>query len=225
MNYLQISIELISGFFGLLILTHLLGKTQLSQLTPFDFISAIVLGELLGNAVYDKEIGLRYILYALVFWGTLIYLVEIIGLKFIFLRSFFEGAPSIVIKDGQIDRQQLKKNKIGINQLLALLRQNDVFSLREVAYAILEPSGKLSVLKLSSYSTPKQKDLNLPSQTVHLPFTVISDGKVLWENVNKHGHNKAWLDKKLADNGINNYKDVFYAEWLDGDGMHVVLLK
>lgn len=67
-NFLSLTIELLVGFFALLVLTKVLGKNQITQLTPFDFISALVLGELLGNAIYDKEIGLHYVLYAIVFW-------------------------------------------------------------------------------------------------------------------------------------------------------------
>lgn len=149
MNHLgQITIELFVGFFVLLIATKILGKTQISQLTPFDFISAIVIGELVGNTVYDPEVRVWSILYAVFVWVILIYAIEAITQKFRRTRKFFEGYPSIIIRNGHIDREQLKSNHLDINQLQQMLRQQkDIFSIREVEYMILEPNGNISVLK------------------------------------------------------------------------------
>lgn len=81
----------IFGFFVLLIATKILGKTQISQLTPFDFISAIVLGELVGNTIYDPEIKVWSILYAVLVWVVLIYTIEVITQKFRGTRSFLKA--------------------------------------------------------------------------------------------------------------------------------------
>ncbi|MEC3434952.1 DUF421 domain-containing protein, partial [Bacillus cereus] len=151
MNHLgQITIELFVGFFVLLIATKILGKTQISQLTPFDFISAIVLGELVGNTIYDPEVKVWSILYAVLVWTVLIYAIEVITQKYRGTRRFFEGYPSIIIRNGYIDRDQLKSNHLDINQLQQMLRQQkDIFSIREVEYMILEPNGHISVPKKS----------------------------------------------------------------------------
>ncbi len=81
-NYGFLTVELLIGFFALLVVTKLLGKTQITQLTPFDFISALVLGELVGNAIYDKEIHVTYVLYAIFVWTVLISTIEKITQKF-----------------------------------------------------------------------------------------------------------------------------------------------
>nr|MCX3324187.1 DUF421 domain-containing protein [Bacillus paranthracis] len=112
----QITIELFVGFFVLLVATKILGKTQISQLTPFDFISAIVLGELVGNTLYDPEVRVWSILYAVLVWTVLIYAIEVITQKFRGTRRFFEGYPSIIIRNGRNDREQLKSNHLDINQ-------------------------------------------------------------------------------------------------------------
>lgn len=222
MDYLYLTAELIVGFFSLFIVVKLVGKTQLSKITPFDFISALVLGELLGNAVYDEETGLVSILFALALWAILHVAFEYVGQKFIKARSITLGNPSIVIRNGKIDRQQLKQNKININQLQTLLRQKDVFSVREVEYAILEPNGTISVLKKSLYQTTELKDLNIKAKDIYLPFTIISDGTVLWDNIKECGFDKNWLDSQLYGNGIKSPGEVYYAEWLEGDGMYIV---
>lgn len=141
----QITIELFIGLLALLAATRILGKTQMDQLTPFDFISALVLGELVGSAVYDSEVKIWSILYAVTLWTILIYLIAILTQKIMGTRNILEGNPSIIIRDGQIDRQQLSANNLDINQLQQMLRQqNYIFSIREVEYAILEPNGKIS---------------------------------------------------------------------------------
>ena len=220
MLFLNIFIELLIGFIALMILTKLLGKTQISQLTPFDFISALVLGELVGNAVYDKNVHIGMILFATILWGVFIYVTEWLTQKFRKTRGIFEGKPSIVIKNGLIDRDQLKKNKLDINQLLNLLRQKDVFSIREVEYAILEADGKISVLKKSNYAKPTISDLNLPVKPVNLAITLISDGEIDRDNLRTAGFDEAWLEQQLRKLNIEKVNDVLYAEWKQDEGFY-----
>lgn len=110
----QITIELFIGLLALLAATRILGKTQIDQLTPFDFISALVLGDLVGSAVYDSDVKIWSILYAITLWTILILRGT---------RNILEGNPSIIIRDGHIDRQQLSANNLDINELQQMLRQ------------------------------------------------------------------------------------------------------
>ncbi|WP_273850224.1 DUF421 domain-containing protein [Guptibacillus spartinae] len=215
----SITVELLVGFFALLILTKVLGKTQITQITPFDFISSLVLGELVGNAIYDKHVNIKSILYAVLLWGVLIYVVEWITQKFRGTRNILEGNPSIVIHKGKIDRDQLKKSKLDINQLQNLLRQKDVFSLREVEFAILETNGSISVLKKSEYLQPTKQDFNLKKEQGYLSVDIISDGKVDLENLKDAGFNEAWLDKILKEHKVDNPKDVLVLEWKEDEGV------
>ncbi|SHH47285.1 DUF421 domain-containing protein [Tepidibacter thalassicus] len=221
----SLTLELTVGFLALLTVTYFLRKTQINQITPFDFISALILGELVGNAIYDKETNILYILYAILLWTCLMYVVEIITQKFKKTRSFLEGNPSILIRHGQIDFKQLQKEKLDINELQSLLRSKDVFSIREVEYAILEPSGSISVLKKSKYENPINEDLNLPEKPVHLPVTFILDGEVLWDNVKSCGFNEKWLKKQLHANNIDKIKNILYADWKKDEGIYIIKKK
>lgn len=220
-NFYHLSIELIAGFFALFLVTKMLGKTQITQLTPFDFVSALVLGELIGNAIYNKDIGLRYVLYAIGLWGSFIYMLEWVTQTFKKTRSILEGNPAIVIRNGKIDRDQLKKNKLDINQLQHLLRDKDVFSIREVEYAILEANGTVNVLRKQQYEKTTKKDLNLPPQPVYIPIALISDGEVLRDNLQQTGYDEAWLLNELRAKGIVKPEQVFFAEWLEGDQLYI----
>ncbi|OIJ12882.1 hypothetical protein BKP35_09960 [Anaerobacillus arseniciselenatis] len=220
-NFFHLSIELIAGFFALLLITKLLGKTKITQLTPFDFVSALVLGELIGNAIYNKDIGLRYVLYAIGLWGSFILLLEIVTQKYKKTRGILEGNPAVVIRNGKIDREQLKKNKLDLNQLQHLLRDKEVFSMREVEYAILEANGTVNVLRKPNYEKPTKGDLNLPPKKVHLPITLITDGEVLWDNLKEAGFDEEWLQLQLASHGIVKAEQVLFAEWLEGEPLFI----
>ncbi|GGA46735.1 DUF421 domain-containing protein [Psychrobacillus lasiicapitis] len=225
MHILNITIELIVGFFLLFLIVKFVGKKIIKQISPFTFIAAIVLGELLGNGLYHNDVGLFYIIYTMALWSILLFIVEFLGQKFLAIRGIFEGKPSALIKNGVVDREQLKKNRMNLNQLQSLLRQSETFSIREVAYCYLEANGSLSILKKSKYQKTTQEDLNLVSKTVYAPVTLIRDGKVLWDEIEDLGFDEVWLTGQLHAKGITSDKDILIAEWLEGDGLFVQLLR
>lgn len=209
----SLTVELLLGFFALLILTKFMGKTQISQITPFNFISALVLGELVGNAIYSLDVNLLYILYSLGLWTFLVYLIEILTQKKRKLRAFFEDKPSVVIVNGQIDFIELKKSKLDIDELQGLLRQKDVFLINTVKFAILETNGSLSILKTEESSNFKMT----------LPINLIMDGEVILENLKACEHDMKWLNNELETKGIHEIKKVFLAQWTQESGIHISL--
>ncbi|TGB05194.1 DUF421 domain-containing protein [Halobacillus salinus] len=217
MQFFHIGLETLFGFFALFVLTKVLGKTQITQITAFDFISALVLGELVGNALYDQEIGIKYIAFAILFWGILIYSTEVITEKFKGTRALLEGRPSLIIRKGKIDRESLRKSKLDINQLQHLLRAKDVFSLQEVEFAILETDGTISVLKSFNYQNSTKKDLKLTEEPVPLPVAIISDGEVLWDNLSQANLDEDWLNKQLSKQDFNSAEEVLYGEFQEGN--------
>ncbi|MEC3882290.1 DUF421 domain-containing protein [Halobacillus litoralis] len=217
MEYLQITLETLFGFTALFIMTKLLGKTQITQITAFDFISALVLGELVGNALYDEEVGILDVGFAILLWTILILTTEVITQKFKGTRKILEGSPSLVIYKGKIDRDQLKKNKLDLNQLQHLLRSKDVFSIQEVQYAVLETDGTISVLKSSQYQNVTRDDMNLAPQPVPLPRTIISDGEVVWDNLKEAGLDEKWLKDQLRAQNFNDPAEIMYAEHKEGE--------
>lgn len=156
-GYMEIFFDLVFGFFALFTLTKVLGKTQISQITAFDFISSIVLGELIGNALFDEKIGILHIGFVVIIWGGLMYTTEYITQRFKGSRHLLEGTPEIVIYNGKLVRDVMKKNKLDVNQLKQLLRAKDIFSMDQVEYAILEANGTVSVLKKSDFQPPTRR--------------------------------------------------------------------
>lgn len=218
---MYLTIELIIGFFLLFIIIKFVGKKIINQITPFTFIAAIVLGELLGNALYDHQIGVLYIIYSMALWGILLFIVEYLGQKSLLFRGIFEGKPAALIKNGVVDREELRKNRMNINQLQSLLRQSETFSIREVAFCYLEANGSISILKKSQYQKTTLEDFNLLDKPVYVPVTLIRDGEVLWDEIKDLRYDESWLKRQLLSQNVSDYKDVFIAEWLEGDGIFV----
>ncbi len=218
---MYLTIEIITGFFLLFIIVKFVGKKIINQITPFTFIASIVLGELLGNALYDHQIGVFYIIYSMGLWAILLFIVEYLGQKYLSFRGIVEGKPSALIKNGIVDREELRKNRMNINQLQSLLRQSETFSIREVAFCYLEANGSISILKKTKYQKTTQEDFNMSVKPVYVPVTLIRDGEVLWDEVTDLGFDEDWLRVQLSSQKVSEYKTIFLAEWLEDDGLFV----
>ena len=221
MDFLRITVEAIVGFAALFAITKILGKTQITQITPFDFISALILGELIGNALYDPEVGLVMILYTVTLWGTLIWSIDIITQKFRRSRALLEGKPSLLIRRGQLQRKIMNENRIDLNQLMHLLREKGVFSIQEVEYAILESNGALSILKKHLYQTPNYQFFNATPKAVYLPTAVILDGEIVLENLKEIEIDENTLRKEVEKQGLT-IEEVIYAEWHKEQGLYIM---
>ncbi|HEX6594541.1 MAG TPA: DUF421 domain-containing protein [Bacillota bacterium] len=221
-TYLNIFVDTVFGFVALFLLTRILGKTQISQLTAFDFISAVLIGELVGNALFDKKAGIPEIAFVITLWGTLLYTLEKVAQKFKGSRFILEGKPSLIIHNGKLIREEMKKNKLNLDELQQLLRDKDVFSIQEVEYAILETNGYVSVLKKSPYQTPNKKDLNLDPEEVFLPYTLISDGEIITDNMIEAQVSEEWLYKEMKKQNFCRVEDVYYAEYIKGQKLFIL---
>ena len=216
-----LTIKVIVGFVTLFFIIIITGRTSISQLTPFHLVFVLVLGDFLGNTIYENKVGIFHFLYAIGLWTLLMLGIEFLTLKNKSTRSLLLGDPNIIIRDGIMDRKLLKKNKLDVNQVLSILRQNQVFSVREVKYGILEANGQISILLQSKYQKPDKQDLSLLESPVYLPTALIIDGEVLRDNLHELGFDQQWLDNQLTTNGYDNVKRILYADWRENEGIHI----
>ncbi|WP_404406870.1 DUF421 domain-containing protein [Jeotgalibacillus malaysiensis] len=216
-----LTIKIIVGFVTLFFIIIVTGRTSIYQLTPFHLVFVLVLGDFLGSTIYEDKVTIFHFLYAIGLWTLLMMGIEFLTLKNKSTRSLLLGDPNIIIRDGVMDRKLLKKNKLDVNQVLSLLRQNNVFSVREVKYGILEANGQISLLLQSKYKNPEKQDLNLPESPVNLPTSLIIDGEILWDNLHELGFDQQWLDNQLTINGYDNVKRILYADWRESEGIHI----
>jgi len=218
---LETVLRTLLGFAVLLILTRLLGKKQLSQLTIFTYITGIVLGEMGGMLILDKSIPVIDGIIALTLWCALVLVIEIISLKSAKARSIMDGEPEIVIKKGRIIGKSLKRQRLNLDDLAMQLRLQQVFSVMDVEYAILEPNGALTVMKKSGLDPATKEDMQIPPEPAGMPSEIITDGKVVEKNLPELGYTRQELEAELRRQGIKKIKDVLYAELQKDRTLHV----
>lgn len=206
------------GFGVLFLLTRVLGKKQLSQMTFFTYITGIALGNIAGDMVVHRDIKLIDGVTGLTVWAFLTLTIEYIALKSSKARILLDGEPTIIIKQGKINEKAMKSNKLNMDDLTMLLRIKNVFSIKEVDYAILEPNGQISVLKKLEYENVINKDTGIPlTPRKFLPSELIVDGRIVKKNMIELSLSEDWLANELKKKGFSRFEEVFYAE-LQSDG-------
>jgi uncharacterized membrane protein YcaP (DUF421 family) len=219
--YTYITVKLVTALIGLWLITNLLGKKEISQLTAFDFVSSLMLSEIVGNTIYDKDVHFVHLIYALFLWTAMSLFLEK-AVQFVpSLSKHLSGRADLIISNGEIDFRAMKRNNLDFDQLHTLLREQNIFSVREVAFAVFETNGNISVKRKSSSETITREDLQFPEKTVSLPVVVIENGRMQRDRLTWLGRNEQWLLSELERNEISRVQDVLYAEWSDEKGLYI----
>lgn len=198
-------------------LLRLMGKREVAQLSTFDLVVAIMMAEVSVLTIEDEGMPLYLGAIPLVTLFFLQILTSGISIKSRKLRVIVEGKPAILIDKGRIKEKELKSARININDLISQLRQKNVHNISEVEYAILEPSGQLSVIKKAQKRTITKEDMNIETSYDGLPIPIIMDGVVEYEHLEKLNLSEKWLESELRKKGFNSPKQIFYAS-LDSSG-------
>lgn len=213
---IQIFLRAGVAFFTLLILTRILGKQQVSQLTFFDYIIGITVGSIAADII-DSNRSLVSELIGLTSWMGFAFLLQVVTLKSRKLGKVIDGDPIVVIRNGKILEQNMAKMRYKTKELLEQLRLKGAFNVADVEFAILETNGDLSVLKKSQHLPVTPDDLNIPTNYSGLSTSLILEGQVIRENLEKCGLTLDWLLNELRAQGISEIKEVLFAA-LDTSG-------
>jgi uncharacterized membrane protein YcaP (DUF421 family) len=216
-EYVLIASRVALTFFILLALARILGKKQISQLTFFDYIVGIVIGDMASTIAIDTTMKFSYGLIGLVGYTILSVIIAFGAIKSFKFRELVESSPSILIKDGKIMEKTLLKHRLTFDDLLNGLREKDAFNLYEVELAMLETNGQISVMKKPEYQALTPKDIGLSVEEDHAPSLVIIDGSLLEKHLIYLGYSKDWLLKEIKKQGANQFEDVFLAQ-INSDG-------
>ena len=182
----------------------MLGKKQISELNIFDYIIGLSLGNIAAEMTVNDEISILEGLVSMTVYGMFSLFVSYITEKSIYARRLITGEPVVIMENGKISREQLKKCKIDINDLLQDARESGYFNISEINYAIMEPSGKISFLPKNKYHSVTPSDMNLKVGVDGITANLILDGTIMEENIKTIGHNKKWLLSKLAKEGYDD---------------------
>lgn len=191
------------SLFLLFIVCKLIGKKQVSELSLFDYVIGISIGNFAAEMIINFDIQFVNGMIAIVVFGISSYIVSMITLKSIFLRRILIGTPTIIVQNGKIIKENLVKTKIDVNDLLEQVRTNGYFDLSEVEYVIMEANGKLSILPKSENKQVTLKDMNIKTDKASLCANVIIDGKIMNNNLSNMKKDEEWLSKELKVKGIN----------------------
>lgn len=193
----------------LLIIMRLMGKRQLGQLEPFDLVTALMISELAALPMEDNRMPLISSMIPITTLVILQIITSIIQLKSEKARTLLNGEPSILIKDGEVDLNELRNQRFNLDDLLEELRLNGYFNLSDIHYAILETNGNISIMPKEENTPITPKFLNIGVQEKSMPMIIINDGTINKQNLEKVGKNMKWVKKQLRKSNIESYEDVF----------------
>jgi uncharacterized membrane protein YcaP (DUF421 family) len=215
MSIWELVLRLLLSFLTLLVLTRWIGRKLISHMTFFDFVSGITFGSIGANLVINSKVGIMTGVLALIGWGIITIVLGYIDIHSNRARILLDGEPRILVKKGDIMEKQLKEVRLDVDSLMALLREKDIFSIQDVDYAIFETNGNLSVLKKDKQKSVTRSDLNLKTESRAFPpvgTELISDGKLMYANLEKLNLSEAWVLQQLKHKGIHSVEEVFYGE-------------
>ncbi|MGI5879883.1 MAG: YetF domain-containing protein [Syntrophomonadaceae bacterium] len=204
-------------FGTVLVFLRIMGKRQIGQLQPYELAVIIMISELAAIPMENTGIPLINGLIPIFILVTSAVTLSFISLKSERARGIICGKPSILIDKSRIMEEELRRLRYNINDLLEQLRLNNVTDIADVEYAILETSGQLSVILKSDKRPVQPRDLSVKPPTEDLPNTLIIDGRVIQQNLNKAKKDISWLETELNKVGIKSFKEVLFAT-LDSQG-------
>ncbi len=201
--YREVLYRTVLGYLSLLIFMRLIGRRELNQRTFSDFASALAIGTIAGNLSFGHHRAIGPLLFTLALWVMLTVLTDLVALKSRRLRTILEGGPTVIIHNGKVLENRMRALHYTVGDLNSMLRHQGVFSIANVEFAVLEPSGQLSVLKKSQHRPVTPADLNLPTPYEGLGTALISDGQIRERNLKMVGLDETWLQRELSHRGLS----------------------
>ena len=181
----------------LIFVIRLMGKRQLGQMEPSEFAVTMMVANLATIPVEEREVPLYMGLIPMLTVLGLELVLAVVCLRSIFLRKLLCGKPVILIENGNILQENLRRTRITLDELTGHLREKDVLDPRAVQYAILETNGNLSVFPFPQERPATAAEAKIETRKQYLPITIVSDGKLLRENLQVAGKTEAWVHKTL----------------------------
>lgn len=194
-----------------------MGKREIGQLSVLDFVVSIMIAELAVISIENVRVPMMAALVPILVLSIIQISLAWISLKSEKLRKMIDGKPTVLINKGKIDEEEMRKQRYNFDDLLIQLRQSKIRDLSDVEFAILEPSGKLSVIEKTD---AEKEDANY-AEKVHLPFPLILDGKVQDEHLGQIGKTPLWLRQELRKLGYKDIKKISYCSLKDNQTFFV----
>ena len=223
---------MITAFFRTAILYLLLivglrltGKRQIGEPEPIELVLTMLLSDLASVPMQDFGIPLVNGVIPIVTLLAMSMLLSCVSLRNVRFRTLICGKPAIIIRNGRLQQDAMRHNRLTLDELFEELRTQGVTDISDVKYAVLETGGQLSVLLRTAAqpATPEQMRLDCEDD-VFLPTVIINDGRLLRGNLRQTGHDEAWLQAQLSENGVDAPSQVFLLS-IDERGEIICIVK
>jgi len=198
-------------YFVVVIAMKAMGKRQIGQLQPFELVVILIISEMAAISMQNTGIPITSSIVPIITIVILQVFLALLNLKSEKARAIICGKPTILIENGKIMEDELRRTRINMNDLLEEMRAKDCFNIADIEYGILETNGHLSIILKSQKRPVQPDDLNIETKYEGLPTTIIIDGQVNHDNLRKASLDESWLRKELSQKGIINFKEVFFA--------------
>lgn len=205
----------------LISIMRLMGKRQLGELEVSELVSTILLSDIASLPICDQDIPLSYAIIPII---TITFFE--VGMSFLLtkaprLKKLISASPSIVIDKGRLNKRELSKNRISLDELLSELRQQGIADVEEVEYAIIEQNGKVTVIPKAKYAPPKAAELGLSPKETGLCHIIVSDGRVDKYGLARTRRSQKWLNELLQKQKVK-LKDIFLLTIDDGEKITLI---
>lgn len=217
---LTVVLRVIFLYFFLLIVFRLMGKREIGELSILDFVILIMIGELAVLSIEDPKTPMFRTILSISVLATVQIVFSFLSLKNEKIRHYMDGKPATIIDKGKIDEKEMRKQRYNFDDLLIQLREKNVNKVSDVEFAILEPTGELSVFEKDKKNDGKQTT----SQDLNKPLPLILDGKVKEKHLEQIGQTPLWLRQQLRQLGYKDVKKISYCEFRP-DGSFFVDMK
>ena len=210
----------------LFIISKLMGKKQIAQLEFIDYVMGISIGSIAAEMSTDlSDSPFWYYLVAMAVFFLFDYFVSILGRKGTFFKRFFKGKPLTIIYDGKLLYPMLKKSKLDVNEVLAMCREQGYFDINDIAYAIFENSGVLSVLPKANQKPTVVSDFDIQTDEPSLSHYMVIDGNLSYSSLTDLKKDKEWLFKRLKVSNKKELNNILLAEYIEKTDKMVVHYK
>lgn len=221
MAYINITLRVISIMGLLLFLVLKSGRRKIGELPVFDFLSIIIIGNVVGADIADPDVPHLPTVYAVILLITIQYCVSYLTIKNRTIGRKVTFEPVVVIQNGQFVKSNMEKLKYSIENILMYLREKGIFDIEEVEFAIVEDSGNISVQKKPEFQALTPSDLNVPTKYKGISCPLVVDGTIYEENLAKLGLSINWLKVRLGQMGFQSFDEVFYVDINSEGRLHI----
>ena len=220
MDIFRLLLTAVLSVVALFVITKIMGHKQVAQLDFFDYVSGITIGSIGAELATELESPWKPLV-ALIAWGAVSLLLNFITSRLPRSRKYINGTPTILMHEGKIYRENLKKARLDLSEFLLLCRERGFFDLEDIQTAVFEHNGKLSVLPKAARRPATPDDLKIATREAHIGVELIMDGRIMGENLSRIGREERWLRSEVKRQGYSDESEIFLAIFRESQGMFV----